>query len=467
MLATSTAGEGPAVAENLVAPGNESPIEDQHMLISSWTGQIASNANIPTEDNLTRLDQAKRVIFKEHSQSIMEPVTPSSPSPMIADTPSVHESDTEMLDDLASNMITEPSENDTIKARQKKAMQSQSSGTIDGFLSSSKAAAHHGTNNHNIDPEDEAGSLVRNPKPLTLRRTSNAPSRSALQPEIPNNSAGNDKIREDTLTSKNDSDTEDDEPEPAAPPSKQQKDPAAEKASRAPWAASGARVNNELRKRLADNDGKIGGDDPPKIWRGKHFGEDPDRRAANLRLRDIIKKQVNLHNLLVTTDDAGVAANLRRSLQRWDKGQVGEYERQLDAIFSAMDESPSPDLITRNQQADSDSTEDSNDDLALPLMSSQQHKMANALLSEDQPVRKTTEGVLRGTTGSDQQTQPSTSPVMNNRGNDMPEDRDDDDLPDISDLLTPRLPRGSITKTQPARNTGESAERLKKKPRMD
>ena len=247
-----------------------------------------------------------------------------------------------------------------------------------------------------------------------------------------------------------------------------QRDPATQKSAKSKWDISGGRVNNELRKRLADNDEKIGdGQSTLKLWHGKNFGTDAARNAANVRLCNVVKKQVKLHNLLVASSDANAAAGLRRKLQRWADGNVDEYESHLDAIFSAVQDAPSNVLTALKRQANDDSAEDSNDDFALPLRSSQQREMAAALLSDGQPVRNTTEAKSGGSVASDHHLRPSTAHTMDSHANDTPEDSDDDELPSFNDLFTPRLPRASLTKTQPVRNAGMSAERPKNKPRME
>lgn len=452
--------EEDVMLEDLDTAEGDSPKENEHILTSSGTGKNANITTSPAEDNLTRLDQAKRVIFKEDSQPIMEPAIAASPSPANATSPSVQDPDTEMLDNLAIN--TEQSDNDEESSHQKKPM--QTFGTISEYLSSNKLAAQHGINSDSGDPEDEAASLVHNSKPL--RRTSFAPPESALQPDIPNDSMGDGMTKEASLNGKDDSDTEDDETTAAAPSLKKRKDPAKQKAYNANRAASGARVNGELRKRLADNDEKIGVKGAVvKLWQGKNLGDNQDIKAANIRLKDIITKQVKLHDIRSVCPDANATSDLRQRLKPWVKGKIDEYENQLDTIISTAKETPSNVLASPKQQADSDPAEDSDDDFALPLMSSQQRRMAAALLSEDQPARRTTEAAPRESPASDQQVQTSTSPTMHSRDNNTSEDSDNDELPDPNDLFTPRLPRGSFTKITPTRDAGKSLERPKKKPR--
>lgn len=420
-------------------------------------------ATSSTENKVAKLDRAKRTIFKEDRQSIMKLATAPSSSSVIPSSPPVQGPDTEMLDDLASN--AEQSGHDEIAPRQKKPM--QTFGTIDGFLSSSKTAAQHGINNHDVDPDDEAENLVHNRKPL--RRTSFAPAGSAPQSNNSDELAGSDDRSEVAPTSKNGSISDADETRPTASKSKtHNRDAAAKKASKTKWDASGGRVNNELRKRLADNDEKIGDRQSTlKLWHGKNFGTDSTRNAANIRLCDVVKKQVKLHNLLVTSTDANAAADLRRRLQRWVDGKVDEYESQLDAIFSTVRDAPSNDLTAAKQQANDSSAEDSNDDFALPSMNSQQQKMAAALMAQDHPVRKTTETNPRERTASAQQVQSSTSRTAVSLVNDTPENSDDEELPEFNNLFAPRLPKGSLTETLPGRNAGKSAERPKKKPRTE
>jgi hypothetical protein len=160
----------------------------------------------------------------------------------------------------------------------------------------------------------------------------------------------------------------------------------------------------------------------------------------------VIKKQVKLHNLLSACNDTEAASKLRQKLKPWVKGgRIDEYEDQLDAVFSNVQEAPSNDLVAPRQQLNDDSAEDSNDDLALPPLNSQQRQMADFLLSKDQPARKTTEAVLRESLGSDQQVQPTTSPAMNDHNGDTPEDSDDDGLPDPEDLF-PRDCREEVSR---------------------
>ncbi|GAB7333253.1 hypothetical protein MBLNU13_g04899t2 [Cladosporium sp. NU13] len=453
----------PVEEESIVSPaavGEDSPVDNQHILVSGETGHTTNIATSPSRDRLTRLNRAKREIFQEDNSSGMGAFTASSPPPVNATSAPAQDPDTEMLDDLS-----EQSEHDEIAPRQKKPM--QTFGTIDGFLSSSKTAAQHGINNHNTDPDDEAENLVHNRKPL--RRTSFAPAGSALQSDISIDSVSNGKTKQDSLNGKDDSDTEEDEPGATAPSSKTRKDPAKQKAYRTDRAASGARVNTELRKRLADNDKKIGVKGAVlKLWKGKNPGGKSELRAANLRLEEILKKQVKLHNLLIACTDVDAASELRQRLRYWVKGgKIDEYESQVDAIFSAVHDAPSNDLNEAKHQANDDSAEDSNDDFVLPLMSSQQQKMAAALLPEDYSVRRTIETKPRETAASDQQVQPSTSPTLGSGGNNMPEDSDDDDLPDLEDLFRLRAPRESFAPTLPVRHAGKPAERPKKKPRME
>lgn len=278
---------------------------------------------------------------------------------MNASLPQVQDADTEMLQDLA-----EQSEDEDMAPRQKKPM--QTFGTIDGFLSSSKTAAQYGMNHHSADPDDEAENLVHNRKPL--RRTSFAPTGSALQPDRSDEPAGSTDTDEMVLTSKDGSISDTGGIKTKAPRPKTHTGPAAKKASKSKWDTSGGRVNNELRKRLADNDEKIGERRKTlKLWHGKNFGTDSARNAANIRLCNILTKQVKLHSLLVASTDANSAVDLRRNLQRWADGRVDEYENQLDAILSAVQAAPSNDRTAPKQQASNESAEDSSDDFALPL----------------------------------------------------------------------------------------------------
>jgi hypothetical protein len=343
----------------------------------------------------------------------------------------------------------------------------QTFGTIDGFLSSSKTAAQHGIDSHTVDPDDEAEYLIHNRKPL--KRTSVASAASALHSDTSIASVGSGKAKEHSLNGKDDSDTEEDEPGPAAPTSKKHQDPAARKAARAKWAAAGGLTKSKLRTRVAENDKSIRDGKAPKLWKGKEdFGTDEALNAGNVRIEGVIKKQVKLHNLLSARTDAEAASDLRQKLKPWVKGgRIDEYEDQLDAIFSTVQEAPSNDVVAPRQQANSDSAEDSNDDFALPPLNSQQRKMADFLLSKDQPRRKSTEAAAHKSAGSRRRVQPSSSPTMDSRDSGTPEDSDDDGLPDPNNLLLPRLPGGSLTKTQPINNAGKSAERPKKKPRME
>jgi hypothetical protein len=460
------AGEEPIAEENptaedLAVAGDDSPAEDQHILTSNGTGSSASIPSSPNEDNLLRLDQAKRVIFQEATFPDKEPIAAPNPSPVNATSPLVQDPDTEMFDDLASN--NEQSGNDDMAPLQRKPMQSL--GTIDGFLSSSKTAAQYGFNNHNIDPDDEAENLIHNSKPLG--RTSFAPRGSGFQSDTSIEPAGNDDTDNMAPTSKDGFSSDADELEPA-PTSKKHQDPVARKAARAKWAAAGGLAKSKLRARVAENDKSIRDGKAPKLWKGKEdFGTDPDLKAANMRLDDVIKKQVKLHNLLSACTDADAASDLRQRLEPWVKGgRVDEYERQLDAIFSTLEETSSTVLDGSKQKADDDSADDSGDDFALPLMSTQQREMAAALLPEDQPVRKTTETAPHGDVGNHQEVQPSTSPAINSHENDTQEDSSDDELPDFDEFITPRVPGGYSTKPQPMRGPGKSLERPKKKPRM-
>ena len=160
--------------------------------------------------------------------------------------------------------------------------------------------------------------------------------------------------------------------------SKPHRDRIAQKASRDKWNTSGGRINNELRKRLKDNDREIGKRDSVlKPWKGKKFGDDPGREAKNIRLRDMANKQIQLHKLLLTSTGANATAELRGGLQPWADDKVEEYESQLDAIISALRKKPSANPSASKQQTDSDSVDDLNDDIALPLSSPQQ-RMADA-----------------------------------------------------------------------------------------
>ena len=458
MPGTFPAEEDPIV-EDPAAAGDDSPANNQHIPISGQTEKSTSITTSPTEDDLARLDRARREIFQEDKSSGTDTFTASSPLPVNAYLPKVQNPDTEMLDDPV-----EQSEDEDMAPRQRKPM--QTFGTIDGFLSSSKTAAQYGMNHHSADPDDEAENLVHNRKPL--RRTSFAPTGSALQPDRSDEPAGSDDTNEMVLTSKDGSISDTDGTRTKAPRPKKHTDPAAKKASKSKWDASGGRVNNELRKRLADNDEKIGKmKDTLKLWHGKNFGTDAARNAANIRLCNILRKQVKLHDLLVASTDANAAVDLRRKLQRWADGRVDEYENQLDAILSAVQAAPSNDRTVPKQQASNESAEESSDDFALPLRSSQQREMAAALLSDDQPVRNTAEAKSEGSVASDQHLQPSTAHTMDSRANGTPEDWDDDELPAINDLFTRGLPRGSLTKTQPVRDADKSAEIPKKKPRIE
>jgi hypothetical protein len=434
-------GEDLAAAEVDSATGDDSPTEDRHALVSNAIGKTVSITASPTEDKVARLDRAKRPIFHEDKPSSMEPATSPSPSPVNASSPPVQDPDTEMFNDLAIN--TEQSENDEMAPHQKPPM--QTFGTIDGFLSSSKTAAQHGINSRFVDPDDEAETLIHNRKPL--KRTSVAPAGSALHSDISIDSAGNGKTKEHSLNGKDDSDTEDDEPGPPAPTTKKHQDPASRKVARAKWTAAGGLTKSKLRTRVAENDKSIRDGKAPKLWKGKEdFGTDEALNAANVRIESVIKKQVKLHNLLSACNDTEAASKLRQKLKPWVKGgRIDEYEDQLDAVFSNVQEAPSNDLVAPRQQLNDDSAEDSNDDLALPPLNSQQRQMADFLLSKDQPARKTTEAVLRESLGSDQQVQPTTSPAMNDHNGDTPEDSDDDGLPDPEDLF-PRDCREEVSR---------------------
>jgi hypothetical protein len=456
-----TAEQEERTFEDVTAAGDESPVEDQYVPASSGTGSTANITTISTEDNLTRLDQAKRVIFKEDSQSNIEPTTIPSGFPRNESSPSVQDPDTEMFDDFASN--TEQSGQTEIAPRQRKPM--QTFGTISGHLSSNKSAAQLGINSDTADPNDEAVSLIPNPRPLTIRRTSHAVSGSFFQPDASDELEGSDETNKMSRTSKGSLISDEGNTQSTAPKSKIHRDSAAQKAARHKWETSGGRVNNELRKRLAENDEKIGdGRCTLKLWNGKNFGTDAARNAMNIRLGDLLKKQVKLHNLLVASTDANDAADLRQRLPPWSDGNVDEYESHLEAISSAVEQAPSTNLVATKQQAYSDPVEDSDDDIALPLLSSPQQRLAAALLSEDRPVRQTTEATAHVNRGYDQQVQIATSPIVNNE---TPEGSDDDELPDIDDFLSQRPPRGDFSKTQTAHDAGESLERPKKKLRTE
>lgn len=467
---TPTPEEEPAV-EDLVAAGDDSiaaddsPTEHRHTFNSSVIGKAAGITFSPTEDKLARLDRAKRVIFQDHTSPSMELVTAPSPAPVNASYSPVQDSDTEMFDGLDSN-TEQDLKNHQIAPRQTGPM--HTFGTISERLSSNKSAAQHGINNGSIDPDDEAAGLVHNPKPLTLRRTSHAASGSVHQLDASISPVGNSETKEDSLNGKDDSDT--DEGETArrtARTSTKPKDADGLKAYEKWRATSGAKVTTKLRAHLTENDKNIGGKNPVKLWNGKHFGDREERRVANIRLLDIIKKQVEVHNLLVSSANVRVAADLRQTLQPWDKDKIDKYESQLDATLSALEGRPSANLVTSKQQADSDPAEDSNDDFALPLLGSQQRKMAAALLPEDQPTRSNTETKPRESLSSDQRVQPYTSPTMTDRVDVTPEDSDDGGLLDPMDLFPSRLPRAGFTEAQPGRNAGGSVERPKKKPKME
>ena len=254
--------------------------------------------------------------------------------------------------------------------------------------------------------------------------------------------------KKDSLNSKDGSDTGEDETAATEPSSKTCKDPAKRKAYRADRAASGVRVNSKLRKRLADNEKNIGVKDAViKLWKRKNPGEKSELRAANLRLVKILKKQVKFHNLLIACTDADAASKLRQRLRYWVKGgKIDEYESQLDAIFSTVQDAPSTDLAAAKQQVNDDSWKDSNDDFALSLMTSQQRKMAAALLPEDRSVRRTTEIKPREPAARDQKVWPSTSLPTGSRAIDTPVDSDEDDLPNLENLFRPRVPMESFTK---------------------
>jgi hypothetical protein len=146
----------------------------------------------------------------------------------------------------------------------------------------------------------------------------------------------------------------------------------------------------------------------------------------------------------------------------------------LDSIVSALERKPSTTIATSRQEFSSDSVEDADDDIALPLiLSSPQQKMSAALLSGHQPVRSTTEAEVHMPVSCDQRVQAVSSPGIGEDENDTPENLDDDDDDDNDGLvgydvlLRQRLHNGSATKAPPAQDTDESEGRPKKKQRVE
>ena len=92
------------------------------------------------------------------------------------------------------------------------------------------------------------------------------------------------------------------------------------------------------------------------------------------------------------------------------------------------------------------------------------------LLSAKQPGHDITEVDEHTPVSSDQGEQTATSPTINQDDNDTPGNADDDDedgLVDYDMLLPQGLRNGSVTRAPPARETEESEERPKKRPRID
>jgi hypothetical protein len=77
---------------------------------------------------------------------------------------------------------------------------------------------------------------------------------------------------------------------------------------------------------LEDNDKKIGDRGGVlKPWKERNLGSDPGRSKTKERLRDMVNKQIQLHRLLLASNDASATADSRGGLQTWAKGKIDEY----------------------------------------------------------------------------------------------------------------------------------------------
>lgn len=126
---------------------------------------------------------------------------------------------------------------------------------------------------------------------------------------------------------------------PATVPSRDLEKRRKQMASKAQHKNAGKEVLNDLRKRIEENDEKLEKDEIPRLWHGKQFleGSNVECTAANIRHRDLINKQVELHYLLVALRDPD-AKLVWEGTHGWDAHYVDKYEEGIDTAIAEAKE---------------------------------------------------------------------------------------------------------------------------------
>lgn len=95
---------------------------------------------------------------------------------------------------------------------------------------------------------------------------------------------------------------------------------------------SGAKHLYSLRKRLAENNQRLGTGTQPTGFKPLKPFEDKGavHYSAIVQYSDAISKQIELHTLLVTTTDTHMAHKIRQESQMWNFNNIDIYQQQLD-----------------------------------------------------------------------------------------------------------------------------------------
>lgn len=112
-----------------------------------------------------------------------------------------------------------------------------------------------------------------------------------------------------------------------------------QKASKAKHKNAGKEVPKDLHKRIEENDEQLEKAETPRLWHGKQFleGSNVECTAANIRHRDLINKQVELHCLLVTLRDSD-SKLVWEGMHSWDAHYLDEFEDGIDTAIAEAKE---------------------------------------------------------------------------------------------------------------------------------
>ncbi|KAM0713894.1 hypothetical protein Q7P37_010856 [Cladosporium fusiforme] len=100
----------------------------------------------------------------------------------------------------------------------------------------------------------------------------------------------------------------------------------------------GANLLGHLRKRLAENNQRLGHSTAPTQYRtAAYFQDKTAKHFTNIvRYRDTINRQIDLHRLLCSSAGTHFANRVRQASQAWHFNDIDVYERELDVSYDAF-----------------------------------------------------------------------------------------------------------------------------------